>query len=58
MESAALGKRKEWQKRSINEKTGSFSLSAEDVVRGRHLDKDCPTVYLEAFREVSFVLLG
>lgn len=42
----------------INEKTGSFSLSAEDVVRGRHLDEDCPTVHLEEFREVSFVLLS
>jgi DNA-binding transcriptional LysR family regulator len=42
----------------IHQTLGSFALSAHDILNGRHLEKDCPSVPLKEFKELSFILLS
>lgn len=42
----------------INESLKDMCLSADDVVRKRHLAASCPCVSLDVFRNVEFILLN
>lgn len=41
----------------INRSLSACALSGEDVIRGRHLTADCPTVALADFRDEEFIFL-
>lgn len=41
-----------------NPKTAGVALSADNILAGRHLEEDCPTVSLESFRNAAFILLS
>ena len=44
-------------KHSINDSLKQYVLSSFDISSGRHLEHDCPTVNLNLFRELDFILL-
>lgn len=41
----------------INQTLQDCALSAPDVAAGKHLSRECPTVSLDSFRELPFILL-
>ena len=41
----------------VNEKVRPHGMSAVQISQGRHREADCPTVLLNEFREVDFILL-
>ena len=43
---------------SINRELADLSLSAEDVLSGKHLSPDCPVVPLSRFQNLEFILLS
>lgn len=45
------------QEDPINTRLQKFRLTAEDVMRGRHLETDCPCVSLKEFENEEFILL-
>ena len=44
-------------KHSINHSLKQYALCSSDISSGRHLEQDCPTVNLNLFRELDFILL-
>lgn len=41
----------------INDELTSFALTGEDIMEGKHLRSDCPTVDLKVFSEEQFLLM-
>lgn len=41
----------------VNRQYENCSLRAEDILAGKHLGKDCPSLPLRAFRDLDFILL-
>lgn len=42
----------------VPEEAKGCELTSKDVAAGRHLEEDCPTVNLSAFRDMEFILLA
>lgn len=42
----------------INDLLSAFTLTADDIASGRHLLETCPSVTLEPFRDMNFILLS
>lgn len=42
----------------INDMLATFALTPQDIEDGKHLSDNCPTVTLEQFRELDFILLS
>ena len=46
------------EEEKINETLAAFVLTPEDIAEGRHLLEMCPSVRLEQFREMKYILLS
>ena len=42
----------------INEKYMDYTLSADDILNNRHMEKNCPTIRLSCFTDLDFILLN